>query len=409
MNKEHIDSIIEALGEIYSTIESKAIRHITIQLSSVKAKDITEWRKKQLNAINSLKRSILKDINAMDDKLHSSIRNAVKLTYKKAISGDGLKSDEEFTKEEIEKTTKSLIKSLDKDKKLLVVSATLLFKNNVKQVYSSMSSKRIDLNMQDLTKKIEEVVNGIGVENAPRVPYYSRTNRKQVVRNVRWSSYMEMNVRTTLSHRATEYQYDVSKSNGVIFYLCNFFGNCADDHKDYQGKLYYDKSNLHTIKDEEMKSKVLAFIKEKKLMDVTEVQEKEPFLTTRPNCRHKFKPMTNEEVLTKSVGRLIRENKMRVGNYEEKNYKELQEQRYNERTIKKYKERLDNKQAMLNETTDANSKSMLERDIAKDKALIRKWQKKNKQLVDSNPTLERDYRREDYKRLVKDLGVKYNS
>ena len=119
--------------------------------------------------------------------------------------------------------------------------------------------------------------------------------------------------------------------------------------------------------------------------------------------------MTNEEVLTKSVGRLIRENKMRVGNYEEKNYKELQEQRYNERTIKKYKERLDNKQAMFNETTDANSKSMLERDIAKDKALIRKWQKKNKQLVDSNPTLERDYRREDYKRLVKDLGVKYNS
>ena len=108
MNKEHIDSIIEALGEIYSTIESKAIRHITIQLSSVKAKDITEWRKKQLNAINSLKRSILKDINAMNDKLHSSIRNAVKLTYKKAISGDGLEPDEEFTKEQIEEAKQIL-------------------------------------------------------------------------------------------------------------------------------------------------------------------------------------------------------------------------------------------------------------------------------------------------------------
>ena len=220
---------------------------------------------------------------------------------------------------------------------------------------------------------------------------------------------MEMNVRTTLSQRATDYQYNVSKSNGVIFYLTNYFGNCADDHRDFQAKLYIDNSNLSSIKDKELKERVIAFKNQKKLLDVNDVMNKAPYLTTRPNCRHKFKPMTTEEVLTKSVNTLLNENKMKVGRYEAINYKQMQEQRNNERTIRRYKERLDNRQADLSQTKDKESRAIIEKDIARDKALIRKWQKRNKQLVDSNPTLERDYRREDYKRLVKDLGVKYNS
>jgi hypothetical protein len=61
-------------------------------------------------------------------------------------------------------------------------------------------------------------------------------------RKMTFKAYQEMNVRTTLHKAALDYQYESAKEFGVVFYLCSYQSDCADDHKDYQGKIYYDEN-----------------------------------------------------------------------------------------------------------------------------------------------------------------------
>lgn len=43
--------------------------------------------------------------------------------------------------------------------------------------------------------------------------------------------------------------------------------------------------------------------------------------------------------------------------------------------------------------------------IQADKIAVRRWQARQRQLVDSNPVLARDYRRETAKKVIFDLGA----
>ena len=74
-------------------------------------------------------------------------------------------------------------------------------------------------------KKASRTVYPLPIKNGARVGY---------------KEYMEMNVRTTLQQNIGEKQLELGKEANVVFYICNTYADCADDHADYQGKIYYD-------------------------------------------------------------------------------------------------------------------------------------------------------------------------
>lgn len=266
---------------------------------------------------------------------------------------------------------------------MLVTSAMRSFNRDNARIIRSTKS-------QELKEKIIQH----GIDNGLRINYGKG-------RTMGYKEYMEMNVRTTLQREVGTMQLVSGKEAGVVFYICNHFADCADDHKDYQGKIYYDERWAEYGYDDETTAKIKSRIKDMK--SVQEVRGNKPYLTTRPNCRHTFTPISLEQALNVSARDLVKDLKLSSGSYRDKNYELTQEQRYNERNIRKYKNRLE--QNIELSKTDPTYAKYIERD----KRLVRQWQKRNNELVKNNhDILSRDYRRETQKVLIQDLGAKFD-
>jgi hypothetical protein len=211
-------------------------------------------------------------------------------------------------------------------------------------------------------------------------------------KNYGYKEYMEMNVRTTIQQEIGEQQLKAGEKGKVVFYIANVFGDSADDHADWQGKIYYDEryksfglSNIDEIS---------KFIRQEKLRSVQWVRDKPVYLTTRPNCRHTLTPISIQQAMNVEPNTLLNALNLKRGTYKDEKYKQTQEQRYNERMIRKYKAR-----------AEANEK--LGYDNTQDRLLVKRWQARQRRLVKANPELERDYRRETRKVLLNDLGAKF--
>lgn len=83
---------------------------------------------------------------------------------------------------------------------------------------------------------------------------------------------------------------------GFIFFICTTHPNSASDHRDLQGKIYVDKNWRSRVKPELWLS-VLSYIELRHIMTVQEVMGKPYWLTTRPYCRHRLKPIPIRAVL----------------------------------------------------------------------------------------------------------------
>lgn len=162
-----------------------------------------------------------------------------------------------------------------------------------------------------------------------------------------------------------------------IFYLCSWHGDCAQDHVEWQGKLYYDRFWRRHVKDKETQSIVLDFIQINGMMSLQWVTNKPVWLITRPNCRHYFEQVTIKEALGKDVDELLDERGMKR-QYGERGTSQTirhstQEGWYTRENvlniIQKYKERLALHQRMY----ELQPSQTLEGYIEKDKRLIKKW------------------------------------
>lgn len=87
------------------------------------------------------------------------------------------------------------------------------------------------------------------------------------------------------------------KSLKGVFYVCNVFKDCAKDHLDYQGKLYYAENWKEKVPDE-MVPEIARFIRRKNLMSVEQVTMNRPWLITRPNCRHRLLGVSIKDALS---------------------------------------------------------------------------------------------------------------
>lgn len=91
----------------------------------------------------------------------------------------------------------------------------------------------------------------------------------------------------------------------TIFFICSVHEKPAEDHKDYQGRIYVDRFWRGKVSGVEFYP-VLSYIKNHQIQTVQEIVGVPVFLTTRPNCKHFFIPLDTASVLRSSV-RKIRE------------------------------------------------------------------------------------------------------
>lgn len=162
-----------------------------------------------------------------------------------------------------------------------------------------------------------------------------------------------------------------------IFYLASKHGDCAEDHKDYQGKLYYNRFWRRCVKSKKGRKAVEAFIQRKRIRSVQWVIGRPVWFITRPNCRHYFEEISAGEAMDIPANELLIDREMDAaegrrdssqtirhsineGWYTEQNVRNI---------IKKYKERLAYHQALYEKAKNERLKGYID----KDRRLIQKW------------------------------------
>lgn len=232
-------------------------------------------------------------------------------------------------------------------------------------------------------------------------------------RKIRWENYMEMKVRTEIQKDITDNMIQEGHSNGVVFYIAAYFGDCAIDHVDYQGKIYYD-ANWETNAPKDRIEEIKNYIYSNKLISIQEVKGAPAWFCTRPNCRHYFQLISIDEVLGIKTEKQLNDKRTEFGlnfngKYKPEKYNALNEQRYNERGIRAWKGKLEVDQKIYDNmpaTITEQEKLSLMSKIAFDKRKIREWQVKQRILIKNNPgVLHRNYNREIYNNMISDFGI----
>ena len=96
---------------------------------------------------------------------------------------------------------------------------------------------------------------------------------------------------------------DLSSTDN-IFFVCSKHKKPAEDHKDYQGKIYVDRF-WRTKLDFNMQKKVEAYIKNHNVLTVQYIVGEPVYMTTRPYCKHYFIPVSTSTVLNSSYKKVV--------------------------------------------------------------------------------------------------------
>lgn len=360
------DEIAQSMREIFEATENNMMMTVSSQLN--KNTYVNDYYKKQLASKKALKKEL-------EDKAQKSVDM---LLFGTTATSKIANIDTKKLDEAIEKTTKALVNSALE--------------------YHGQALKKVT-KLEDTVSLKESIFKQtqIGIDKGLKVQ--TKNGR------MGYKEYMEMQVRTTVSTEISAKQLDAGKNAKVVFYIVNEFQDCADDHADYQGKVYYDERFESFGFNDEAIKRIKSSIKARKMLSVQYVRSGKPYLTTRPNCRHTFTALSLDQVFDNTDKQIIRDLGLSTGTYKDKNYEAMQSQRANERAIRAYKARAEMNKKLYEQTKD---KAYLIQS-QKDNVLMRKWQERQRQLIKSNPHLERDYRRETRKILVQDLGAKYNN
>ena len=396
MNRDNVDAISEALGEMFGELQNTIEKYAVNQLTQYTDKP-EEWKKRQLLHQKQFQRATEKLIEEFKHKINRPIDVAFKEMFK-----DAQEDVEDVTDDDVKKAKRKAV--VEKFKFSVNINLDNIAKSSLVGFKRIVNSAGQEILQKKITSgdRLFEAINKAMDKGIKDMFVTYKNGRK-----VHFKSYMEMNVRTTLQQEALNYQYEASKSAGVIFYICSSHSDCANDHANYQGKVYYDE-NWQSIVPSDVEEQVAKYIRDNKLMTIQAVRDNKPFLTTRPNCRHTFKPITISQALNNTPVQLLNKFKMYKGKADSEKYKNLQLQRKFERDVRKAKETRDNTIIELNNAKDQATKEMLENRLKREKSIVTKHQRQLNQLVKGNPYLERDYRRENYKAIVQDVGYKYN-
>lgn len=257
-----------------------------------------------------------------------------------------------------------------------------------------------------LNKEKEQLINEI-IECYDAKPDKRAINERQKIE-------LERDLRTYLQREATAITINQSKQVGYVLFLSNSLKDSAEDHCNWQNKVFYTKDYKKYAKQEEI-AKIDKYISDNGCVAVEDIidgtikwhytlksgekRERGVFLTTRWNCRHFFTPISLNEAL--NLNDTIKKKELNNGKYSPENYKALQTQRALEREIRQLKSR---KLILQEQLKYATNNHTLKRDLKAVNAKI----KECNTLLDNlckQYNLPRQYNREDVERLTYDLGI----
>lgn len=355
-----LDDVFEAMREVYEIAENNMIIVSNVELMrDIKKEDWFTQKKKEYtnltDKLNKIGEQVLKQMN-------SSTKTALKLS--------GVKNDK-------------LLKDNEKAIGLLITSAKTYYTKTAKKLSRLKNTDKLYEGM------LKQAVNGF--EKGLKITYKNG-------RNYGFKEYMEMSVRTTINNEIVQNQLNTQN----VFYTTNEFADCADDHKDYQGKIYYDERYLTWNLKDEMKKLITDFIKKNKLISMQKAIGENIWLSTRPNCRHKFFPLTIEQVLNNKIDKVKKDNYLKRGTYKDYKYKITQRLRLCERNVRKYKDLAKQFEMM---PKDRNTVIQTNHYMK----LANAWENEIEKLVKKYDWLERDKRRETRTAIVQDLGISYGN
>ena len=384
MIKDKIDDLVDILGEAYAEIENTFLIRNNQQLLKY-LDNPKEWKNKQLENRLKYKKLLVSSAKKQIDLINGKAEKVFLLSYKQ-IDDESVKiTESEIVAENLPSDVKEQIKAI----KEFNAKEILKLANQSLSVYQKQV-QIINKAINDETL-YEAVKNQMpkGINNGFKVNY---TNGKQFS----WKAYMEMNLRTTVHQEMTNHQIKVGAKLNQVFYICNSFSDCAPDHADYQAKIYYNA-------DSDIGEKEQEYIDQNNILSMQEVINNEPFLTSRPNCRHEFHAIPTSEVLNMSEDEILEKENLKFGDYKSANYDKLMEQRKNERQIRKWKLREENAKKIAQ---SSGLKDVADVKYASQK--VKEWQARQRDLISKNKdVLTRQYERENAKIIVNDLGVSY--
>lgn len=390
MDKDTINDISAIINEKLEKIHNTARLMANVSLLNHYKNDVKTWRKKQINDVPKLK----KDINALIKReivpIYKAVEVAVLLAYKVA---DKTFDDLDVNQKQIQINADNMAKrqirnmkvTISKELNKMPQAIQKYQLGNINQAYSHIMSQPHGKELTNLYEQINEQIDK-GIQNAPKFRYKNG-------REVGFQEHMEMTVRTELQKEAREFQIKNGRENGMIFYLCSHLGDSASDHAPFQGLIYIDEQ-WESIVSDDLKEQVEEYIAFNKTRTMQDVENNPPYLNSRPNCRHHFEAIDTYEVLHSTTKTLLRTHDMQKGEYDRQNYIDSQKQRYHEREIRKLKNKIAEKDVIWEKTPDAEERKKIEEEVNKLKASIRNQQKEQRELVKSNPNLERNYTRE---------------
>lgn len=348
----------DKLADAKATLENELLKDL---IKGSNETNLTRYKIIQNNA--------KRDFKAKADKLTKKISKEVKTTLNEDKSVN-LKA----------KQVTKITNTIDKGLLFLSNNSVSTYQNTLNSIFLRVK-KASDLK-EELQRHIDKGLN-IGVVY-------------QDGKNYKFDTYFEMNARTEIQVDIKDNMIAAGHDAGIVFYITSFYGDCAKDHADYQGKIYYDaewKANAPKDRIDEIQN----YIDSNKLKTVQEITDAPVYLTSRPNCRHYFQYIDIDSVLgaknNDDVNKLREERNLNSGGkYQPEKYEALQKQRLNERAIRKEKEdisKLEHELALHPE----NYKNLQSQILLKEDR-VKAYQANQRALVKQFSNLERQYSRE---------------
>ena len=151
-----------------------------------------------------------------------------------------------------------------------------------------------------------------------------------------------------------ERSIEENREKGRWFYLASRHADSAADHKDWQGRLYVDS---------EAPEEAISYAAARGLRTLQWVMGDPVWFVTRPNCRHYFVALTEDEVRRKPLKKLER----RYKTYTKEGDREFQTPA--RRALEEYEDRL----RMLRALNREYPLKKIEKEIQKTELLVKKW------------------------------------
>lgn len=371
LDPEYLKNITSELEDYWYDLETNILKDIAERI---------KLNKNKLTSTASYQIVIAKELEISDEKISSYLAKALDITLEdaskiiKEASYKSVESDNEIFEEAYRKGFINNF-SYDKDSfKSIIENGIILSSNDISNLCNTTAQTARKKLLECLNSAymmsesgafgydviVDTVVSKLARDGLEWIDYDSGTHR-------RLDSVIRAAVRTAANQTAAKCQ-----EKNMDDLECNLVETSAHmgarpSHAEWQGQIFY---------------------RNKPYKDYSNFYDATGYGTAGGlcgvNCRHSYFPFF-EGISTPSFEKIDTEENKQL-------YELQQKQRYNERKIREWKRRRDVKEAAGLDTT-------------KEKAKVREWNKRNKELILSDSRLKRNYGREKVNKSEKRMNL----